>query len=349
MSRASIPRNPGSPEILAEGAPSEFEAALNASEFPLVIWSTADGVIAMANRQAADLAGTPLEKLIGRTVFDFAQIPHEARAETEALAAGGGGFFGTRPLRDASHREFAGYMWTRAIRVGEKAAAVALVIPASQIATLGPDPSKQLRRLFPIAVGVLAGDWRMLAVSVEVHELTGHHQDALVGHNLLEFVHPDDVAKLGGDQGQPPDTPWSQCPIRIAHLRWGWTETCWLLAPFEADRWAVAILSHAAITQAPQDRIAELELRLRRIGAEVEAAGILDDLIAVPTPIDVNKLRGLTTRQWEILTLLLQGKRVPTIAGELYISQSTVRNHLAAIFRKFGVHSQPELLEALRT
>jgi DNA-binding NarL/FixJ family response regulator len=68
----------------------------------------------------------------------------------------------------------------------------------------------------------------------------------------------------------------------------------------------------------------------------------------VPTPIDVGKLQELTTRQWEILTLLVQGKRVPTIARELYISPSTVRNHLSAMFKKFGVHSQPELLKALR-
>jgi DNA-binding CsgD family transcriptional regulator len=32
----------------------------------------------------------------------------------------------------------------------------------------------------------------------------------------------------------------------------------------------------------------------------------------------------------------------------MYLSQSTVRNHLASIFRKVGVHSQPELLEYLR-
>jgi DNA-binding NarL/FixJ family response regulator len=44
----------------------------------------------------------------------------------------------------------------------------------------------------------------------------------------------------------------------------------------------------------------------------------------------------------------LQGKRVPTIARELYIGQSTVRNHLSEIFKRFAVHSQPELLEALQ-
>jgi DNA-binding CsgD family transcriptional regulator len=39
---------------------------------------------------------------------------------------------------------------------------------------------------------------------------------------------------------------------------------------------------------------------------------------------------------------------VPIIAKELYLSQATVRNHLAAIFSIFTVHSQAELLALLR-
>ena len=55
-----------------------------------------------------------------------------------------------------------------------------------------------------------------------------------------------------------------------------------------------------------------------------------------------------STRQWEILSRLLQGDRVSTIAAALFISPSTVRNHLAAIFQKFGVHSQAALIQRLR-
>jgi DNA-binding CsgD family transcriptional regulator len=186
-------------------------------------------------------------------------------------------------------------------------------------------------------------------VSVDIRELTGHHQDAILGHSLLEFVHPSDVALLTDHQGTPPPSPSAQCSIRLAHLQRGWVDCCLLLAPFDVDRWVFAVLSHAAVAEVPGERIAELELRMRRIGAEVKAAGILDNLIAVRTSIDVSKLHELTTRQWEVVTLLLQGKRVPTIAHELYISQSTVRNHLSAIFKRFGVHTQPELLEALQT
>jgi DNA-binding CsgD family transcriptional regulator len=314
----------------------------------LVVWSTTDGVIAMANQPAADLADVPLDALVGQTIYDFARIPQAARAETEALAAGGGGFFGTRPLRDASQREVAAYMWARAVRVGEQVVAIALLAPASETGRLGRDPSRQLRRLYPVSVGAISHEWRIVAISVDIEELTGQQPDVIVGHSLLEFVYPGDLVKFTDDQGAPVRSPWSQCSVRFAHRQRGWMETCLLIAPFDVDRWAFTILSHVAVTEAPEERIAELELRLRRIGAEVKAAGILDNLIAVPTPIDVSKLHDLTTRQWEILTLLLQGKRVPTIARELYISQSTVRNHLSAIFKKFGVHSQPELLEALR-
>jgi DNA-binding NarL/FixJ family response regulator len=45
--------------------------------------------------------------------------------------------------------------------------------------------------------------------------------------------------------------------------------------------------------------------------------------------------------------LLLEGRRVASIAAELYVSQSTVRNHLSSIFSKFGVHSQAQLVRQL--
>ena len=43
----------------------------------------------------------------------------------------------------------------------------------------------------------------------------------------------------------------------------------------------------------------------------------------------------------------LRGERVPTIARDLFLSQSTVRNHLSAIYRRVGVHSQAELVARL--
>jgi PAS domain S-box-containing protein len=59
---------------------------------------------------------------------------------------------------------------------------------------------------------------------------------------------------------------------------------------------------------------------------------------------DRQRLESLSPREQEILGEVLSGKRVTDIAQTLSISRHTVRNHLKAIYRKLGVHSQVELL-----
>jgi DNA-binding CsgD family transcriptional regulator len=49
----------------------------------------------------------------------------------------------------------------------------------------------------------------------------------------------------------------------------------------------------------------------------------------------------------QVLAGVVDGKSVADIAASVYLSPSTVRNHLATIYRKFGVHSRSELLAAL--
>ena len=54
-------------------------------------------------------------------------------------------------------------------------------------------------------------------------------------------------------------------------------------------------------------------------------------------------LDGLTTRQRQVMDLVLAGHPNKNIAADLAISQRTVENHRAAIMRKVGVKSLPEL------
>lgn len=56
----------------------------------------------------------------------------------------------------------------------------------------------------------------------------------------------------------------------------------------------------------------------------------------------------LTTRETDIICRLMDGDRVPAIAKALYLSPSTVRNHLSNVFRKLGVASQQELIDLIR-
>ena len=60
-----------------------------------------------------------------------------------------------------------------------------------------------------------------------------------------------------------------------------------------------------------------------------------DERQAVPTP-------RLTDRELEVLKLVAQGMSNREIAGELYISENTVKNHVRNILEKLHLHSRME-------
>lgn len=81
--------------------------------------------------------------------------------------------------------------------------------------------------------------------------------------------------------------------------------------------------------------------------------GSLRRLAVSPDVPDIDRLLTLgeraqvSSREKDVLGLLLHGRRAPEIAVALGISPHTVRNHLKALYRKLGVHSQGALAEFL--
>ena len=55
----------------------------------------------------------------------------------------------------------------------------------------------------------------------------------------------------------------------------------------------------------------------------------------------------LSEREMMIAERYAGGKTYKQIASELNIAPSTVRNHLAAVYRKLGVQNKPELIREL--
>ncbi len=92
----------------------------------------------------------------------------------------------------------------------------------------------------------------------------------------------------------------------------------------------------------------DLGALLTRMGRGAENAGLARRLPALRADSTVAGLNRLTTRELDLLARLLQGDRVPAIAVELFVTQSTIRSHLASIFHKVGVTSQQELLDLFR-
>jgi DNA-binding NarL/FixJ family response regulator len=63
---------------------------------------------------------------------------------------------------------------------------------------------------------------------------------------------------------------------------------------------------------------------------------------ATPAP----DLAGLTPRQCDVLRLLIEGKPNKLICRELELSESTVKTHLASIFRRLGATSRTQAVVA---
>jgi len=79
------------------------------------------------------------------------------------------------------------------------------------------------------------------------------------------------------------------------------------------------------------------------------AASMLDEvrkLDQAPTPEDE---RVVTRREEEVLQLIADGCSTPEVAEQLYISQKTVKNHLASIYQKLDARDRTQaVLQAVR-
>jgi DNA-binding NarL/FixJ family response regulator len=56
---------------------------------------------------------------------------------------------------------------------------------------------------------------------------------------------------------------------------------------------------------------------------------------------------ALTTREWEVVELLLRSASTSEIAGELGVAPVTVRRHVGSVERKLGVTTRAQVIELL--
>jgi DNA-binding NarL/FixJ family response regulator len=119
-----------------------------------------------------------------------------------------------------------------------------------------------------------------------------------------------------------------------------------VLTMYERDEDVFRALDAGAMGYLLKDTVPE---HLIRVIHEVHAGRR-----AVPTSLDAKLAarsgrHALTTREVDVLGLLVKGMRNKEIGAILKISEETVRVHLKSIFIKFGVHDRTAALaEALR-
>ena len=80
------------------------------------------------------------------------------------------------------------------------------------------------------------------------------------------------------------------------------------------------------------------------------AASMLGELrkLERPAPVDEDD-RLITRREEEVLQLIADGLSTPEVAAKLYISQKTVKNHLASIYQKLDARDRTQaVVQAVR-
>ena len=60
------------------------------------------------------------------------------------------------------------------------------------------------------------------------------------------------------------------------------------------------------------------------------------------------KIGGLSIRQQEILEMVVEGLSNAQIAGRLYLSESTIKQHLRAVYKELGVRNRTEAAKTMR-
>jgi DNA-binding CsgD family transcriptional regulator len=227
------------------------------------------------------------------------------------------------------------------------------VVPAGGASALAEPwvPRVDLKR---VAFGSLDHDWRFSELSPDAAELLGWNLEDYRGSPLQRAVHPDDVPLLLLTLGRSAAERRAVATrLRVRGPGDEWTLVRCTVSPlcdhtparFGLGLW---LLPRSDDLETATERASRLEGHLWRIAAEVQAAGISDLPNSAGSWWADPVLRGLSERQSDILRRLISGERVRTIARSLFLSESTVRNHLCAIYRKVGVHSQSELLTRLR-
>ena len=332
----------------------DFLGAFGEFDFPVALVRLSDlQLIAVSESLASHLGLTPAS-MVGQDVFRFISPEDRERsaAAVEAVRKGEIEFYHAhRRLPAVGHASGLGSQWIRAVVIdGEKH----LIVEADSGTDTHPRPLSRYLGSEPagMVIGCLTTDWTITVISSEATDAIGIAAQEAVGRRLLDLVDPGDVPRLRRAAELTVGEKSVCLGIRFPNAKPGWEFAACILQCIEGTKQPGGSMGFMVLrveeTDATASRAAQLERHLWNIAAEVESSGILDGVGKVPHIVRSPKMQMLTVRQWEIVSRLLRGERVPQIAKELFVSQSTIRNHLSQVFERFGVHSQAELLARLR-
>jgi DNA-binding CsgD family transcriptional regulator len=335
----------------SETADRRLHALIRQSPFRLFLVRLSDSVLLEASRALEIWADRDRAELVGMRTLDYVTDPEAAERSMSLLATGVIDSY----TRKSMYKRPDGTVDTFEVRFtayaneSPRRTAVAMVLAGTP-----PDNLEQPAAAGDLTVlGTSDSHWKIDRITSDVTQLLASPAEDLLGRFMFDVVHPEDVASLlllAAHAGERSGTcgrlrlrtgsgDWLLCRVVLQ-----------LLAGGGPPAFAFALSALTPTPAAPdQTRARELEEHLRRIAREVAASGVAAWSTTMPTSIEMPEISRLTTREYEIVVRLSSGERVPAIARALFLSESTVRNHLTSVYRKFGVHSQHDLIARLHS
>jgi PAS domain-containing protein/DNA-binding CsgD family transcriptional regulator len=344
---------------------AQLRDVLHRSALPLALVDLDTLLIVDANDAARALLGEHGDVQLPLALHDVLLPEDEARVVSALQLVRDGtihSYDASRRLRRSDGATVRAHIWVRALPSPSNDFALAVFLPDdgaegasdNNVAAL-PAPPLALKE--PIVIGSIDASTRITQMSADAKALLGETPNAYIGQELVGLVHPDDIGTLLTAVGRALSASEGvgvrlRVRVRVRGSDVTYVPLHMIVTPTEPSDEARLgfVLNRVGTSDATpsNDRVAELEQHLWRIAAEVQAAGVVDNLHRLPDNRELPELAQLSSRQWNVLSGLMRGERVPDIARAMHVSQSTVRNHLAKIFRALGVHSQAELLARLR-
>jgi DNA-binding CsgD family transcriptional regulator len=335
-------------EVLSPGEFARIAAdELSAIPFPALVLETASERIVAATPAATLLLDPGGNMIVGHLLEAFTA---DRPAQGPDLFAGGrlDGFETFRVLRRPHGADLRVRMWIRPFGSTPASQLVVVVLVADQRAH-HRIPAADWEEA-PAVVGTTDAALMIERVSSDAEELFNRPVSELVGTSFSDLVAKDDLEILLAGLNDAVATQNGitlYLSIRATAIRPALRCEVLLLPMQPSPSCAFVFLP------TPDDRATGMVARdlseiLLRLGRGAEMAQLARGVFRGISEHTLPGLSRLTTRELEVVAMLVDGERPPAIAQKLSLSQSTIRNHLASVFGKVGVTSQQALTDLVR-